>query len=813
MRNYRLLLKWSWRDLRANWVKVAAIALIIALGTGTYAGMTSTADWRRLSNDASFGLLSMHDVRVELTEDTVVPRGALEAAARTIPQAAAITAAEERLVFDVLVGAGTDGTEILVPGALIGTDITAGGPAVDGLFVAGGRALGDADTGTDAVLLEHSFARYYELPQRGTLTISGNRTLTYVGQAMTPEFFFVAPEGQIFFSEANYAAMFTSLETAQRLAGKPGAVNDLVLTLTPGTDAGEVAGQLEEAVTAILTVGADTETKAENASYRALTEDVENDQQIYNLFAFLLFGGAVTGAFNLITRMVEQQRREIGAAMALGVPRRRIALRPLLVGAQIALLGVAFGIGIGILVGNAMRGVLTDFLPLPVWRTDFRWSIFVGVAAAGFLVPFAASAWPVWRAVRVKPIEAIRAAHLTGGKRRGGRRRLRHLPGTTLTVMPFRNLVRARRRTVLTMLGIAAIVTVLVGFLGMVDSFLTTLDRAETEALGENPERITVDLDGFYPEGSPPAAAVTGASTVGESEPGLRVGGIATHDDASFGVLIQLLDIGNELWSPTLAQGSPSSDGPGLIVAREAAKDLGVGIGDTVTVRVPLQSGPGSFTVSSQELPVSAIHPYPIRTFAYMDLEYADLFGLEGRVNVIEVVPGPGFEAIDVKRELLSVDTVGSVVSVASVTETVRDAIGQIIGILNVVVAAVFGLALLIAFNSASINLDERFREHATMFAFGVRVRTALRLAMTESLIIGLGATILGILGGLGMLWWVTSRLLSTTVPEFGVDIVLDPTTLALAVVMGVLAVALAPVFTMRRMRRMDLPGTLRLVE
>ncbi|HSR14154.1 MAG TPA: FtsX-like permease family protein, partial [Gemmatimonadales bacterium] len=92
-------------------------------------------------------------------------------------------------------------------------------------------------------------------------------------------------------------------------------------------------------------------------------------------------------------------------------------------------------------------------------------------------------------------------------------------------------------------------------------------------------------------------------------------------------------------------------------------------------------------------------------------------------------------------------------------------------------------------------------------------VRTALRLAMTESLIIGLGATILGILGGLGMLWWVTSRLLSTTVPEFGVDIVLDPTTLALAVVMGVLAVALAPVFTMRRMRRMDLPGTLRLVE
>jgi putative ABC transport system permease protein len=41
----------------------------------------------------------------------------------------------------------------------------------------------------------------------------------------------------------------------------------------------------------------------------------------------------------------------------------------------------------------------------------------------------------------------------------------------------------------------------------------------------------------------------------------------------------------------------------------------------------------------------------------------------------------------------------------------------------------------------------------------------------------------------------------------------MSPVTLLTVIVLGVAAVALAPVFTLRRMRRMDLPGTLRVME
>ena len=62
----KMLLRWSWRDLRARWIQVAAIAFIIALGSGTYSGLSSTSAWRRLSYDASFRKLQLHDLRVSL---------------------------------------------------------------------------------------------------------------------------------------------------------------------------------------------------------------------------------------------------------------------------------------------------------------------------------------------------------------------------------------------------------------------------------------------------------------------------------------------------------------------------------------------------------------------------------------------------------------------------------------------------------------------------------------------------------------------------------------------------------------------------
>ena len=107
MKTLRLWLRWSWRDLRGRWVQVAAIALIIALGTGTYAGMSSSAVWRMRSNEASYELTNMYDFRVKLGAGSFAPTGSLEARLARIDDPSRIDEAEERLQL---------ATQIEVPG-------------------------------------------------------------------------------------------------------------------------------------------------------------------------------------------------------------------------------------------------------------------------------------------------------------------------------------------------------------------------------------------------------------------------------------------------------------------------------------------------------------------------------------------------------------------------------------------------------------------------------------------------------------------------------------------------------------------------
>jgi putative ABC transport system permease protein len=374
----------------------------------------------------------------------------------------------------------------------------------------------------------------------------------------------------------------------------------------------------------------------------------------------------------------------------------------------------------------------------------------------------------------------------------------------------MRNLRRAPWRSAFTTLAVALVITGLVAFLGVIDSFTTALDVAEEESAGPVPDRVAVSLDGFRPIGSLEVNEIAQAETVQTAEPWVRVGATLSSTDAELDVLIDLLDLEAGMWRPSIVAGEP---GPGLILAEKAAADLGVGVGDTITVRHPVRTGPISFAYEEDRLAVSALHPHPVRTFAYMDHDAAGMMGLEGFTNLIQVDPAPGATEGAVQRELFSVDAVASVQSVTAATRSVSDFMDQFIGIIQFMALVVLMLAALIAFLTASISLDARVREHATMFAFGVRVRTALRMAMTESFLMGVVATALGMLGGLAVVWWMTSQLLARSVPDFGLEVTMRPETLVATIVMGVVAVAIAPLFTVRRMRRMDIPGTLRLVE
>ena len=807
-RRARLWIRWALRDARRHRLQVLSIALLLALGVGMYAAMSSMSVWRVDSADASFAALRMHDLRLSLVEGSTAREGALQSALAASTAGDDVAAAAERLVVATQVDASSGGGTIIVPGRIVGTPP---GSDVDKLAI----RSGGAPTGDGTVALEHNFARHYDLPASGRLTLAGGQRVRYTGQALAPEYFIVTQPGADFGAESAFAVVFAPLPTAQALAGEPGRVNQLVLRLRPGADPAAVKAQLARSLKETLPGTGFTFTgRDQEPAHRLIYKDAEGDQEMLDIFAFLLLGAATFAAFNLISRTVEAQRREIGIGMALGVEPRALARRPFLLGGQIALAGVALGIPVGLAADAWLAGVMDEFFPLPVVRAGFQSDLYVQGAALGVALPLLAAAVPVWRALRVTPIEAIRVgaraarssglAWLAKGMR---------VPGGSLANLPLRNVLRTPRRTLMTLLGIGAVVTIVIALAGVMDSFDDTLAASRNEALAGAKERMTVDLVSPQRADGEEIQRVAHAQTVGASQTSLRVASTLIAGRNRIDVALEAVSGRRSLWHPTFDDGTLPSRAPGLVIARRAAQDLGVAPGDRLTVRHPVPTGPGTFRLVRTTLPVTGIHASPLRFLAYANTSAAAKLGLSGLVNRISVVPASRYDADDVKAELLRLPGVAAVQGAAATTDAVDQRMEQFNQILLITVAIAGAMALLIAFNATAINADERAREHATMFAYGVSVARVLRGSVAEAVIIGALGTAVGIAAGHALLSWIVNENMPETMPDIGTLIAVTPLTYALATAAGTLVVAAAPLLTLRKLGRTDIPATLRVVE
>ncbi|MGE5527309.1 MAG: FtsX-like permease family protein, partial [Methanosarcina sp.] len=251
---------------------------------------------------------------------------------------------------------------------------------------------------------------------------------------------------------------------------------------------------------------------------------------------------------------------------------------------------------------------------------------------------------------------------------------------------------------------------------------------------------------------------------------------------------------------------------PGIVIPEKAASDLGVSVGESITVTYPQPRG-ARFVERSVPVVVSGLHPDPFRTFAYMDRSVAAAAGFGGIANQVAITPRPGFSENEIARVLFRSDSVASVETATATTKFVRERIDDFVGVLRLIEGFALALVLLIAFNSSSIGIDERRRENATMLAFGVPATRAMRLVVEESLITGVLGTLLGMLGGYLLVRYLVTSSLAETLPDLGMLVHIAIGSVLVAAAVALAAVALAPLLSARRVARMDIPSTLRVME
>jgi putative ABC transport system permease protein len=239
------------------------------------------------------------------------------------------------------------------------------------------------------------------------------RFWTPTGLAELPLLGTVAPRGPAGLSGG--AVLYLPLATAQRLFALPGQVNGVELTLRDGADADAVG----RAVAARLPPGLTVQGPGGHAaSAEALLRAVEHGLAALGLIALVAAGFVV---LNTVLLNVTERRGEFALLRALGAGSRQVRhlllCEAALLGGAGALVGTAAGLGLALVLTDALQGFLGLALPRP---RPAPLVLLAGLAAGPLLSVLAA--WgAAWRAGRRPPLPDLVGARGVGGEVRASR--------------------------------------------------------------------------------------------------------------------------------------------------------------------------------------------------------------------------------------------------------------------------------------------------------------------------------------------------------------------------------------------------------
>jgi putative ABC transport system permease protein len=233
-----------------------------------------------------------------------------------------------------------------------------------------------------------------------------------------------------------------------------------------------------------------------------------------------------------------------------------------------------------------------------------------------------------------------------------------------------------------------------------------------------------------------------------------------------------------------------------VVVNRGAADSGGLELGDTTTLQTPEPLTVRIVGIST----FGGENGLGASTFTALTLDSAQehITKAPGQVTSIVVRAEPGVSETVLTQQVAAVlpDGVEAISGAQLTAERTADLNADFLDLLQIILVAFAAIALLVAtfsiFNTFSIVVAQRTRESALLRAVGATRRQLLAAVVTESLVVGVVASVAGVAGGLGF-----ATLLQTLLGAVGPNLpagglVLTTTTVLVSVGVGVLVTFVA---------------------
>lgn len=498
-------------------------------------------------------------------------------------------------------------------------------------------------------------------------------------------------------------------------------------------------------------------SRSYNPGYTGFGQDADRMANLASVFPIIFFLVAALVCLTTMTRMVEEQRVQIGSLKAMGYSGLAISRKYLFYGLLPSLTGGVFGLVIGYILFPKM--IFTAY-QIMYQMPDIELHAYADISLFSLLAAVActtvATLWACLATLRETPASLMRPRTPKAGKRvfleyiRPLWRKMSFTHKVTA-----RNLFRYQKRFWMTVIGIGGCTALIIAGFGLRSSLLFTMSRQYDE-LFHYSGQVTLSDNVLPEERAAVEAFLAGDERIVNYVPCAASSATVTTSGYSTTAYIEVMEadeIGKVVDLFDYKSGEPITMGDeGVYIDQKLSELLGVSVGDT-------------FFLDGDErgdVTVAGIYEHYTGHFVYMTPGYYEsALGADGEPNayLLNFTSDDTDTCNAIFEKLLSLSGVATTSRMRDTQDTYMHSMERVDFVVVIIILAAAALAMVVLFNLSNINITERQRELATIKLLGFYDNEVSAYVYRENIVL----TVFGILMGCFMGHWLHIYLVRST--------------------------------------------------
>ena len=582
----------------------------------------------------------------------------------------------------------------------------------------------------------------------------------------------------------------------------------------------DVNKQLEEAESKIIDAKAEISEienpewyildRYSNTGYSSFVQDKDSIKNIGEVFPIVFFLVAVLISLTSMTRMVEEQRMQIGTLKALGYNKFQIASKYVLYSSLACIIGGLLGMNVGfILIPSLIWRMYEVMYQVPQFLISFNWEY----GGAGLIIISAciigATIYSTVKELREQPAILMRPKSPKLGKRVLLERiniiwkRLSFSRKVTI-----RNIFRYKKRFMMTIIGILGCTSLILAGFGLKDSIgslmsnqygkifkydfqINLKDGLDDNQKAEYMSNLNKNED---IEETIETLILTKTAINGENEEDIQI--IIPKDQNQLDKMISLISIYDDS-KIELQKGQ-------ICITDKLAQILGVKKGDTITLKDDDQE---------KQIVVSDVTENYVYHYGYMTLEtYQDLYGDKFETNAILTKNKDMAEEEEDKlaTEIMNENEVASLTRNSTIEDVMNTTMESLNYVVVVLIVSAGLLAFAVLYNLSNVNISERIRELATIKVLGFYDKEVYSYVTRETILLTIIGIFLGLIGGYFLNYFIIG---TCEIDMLRFSKIIHPISYLYAILITVAFTIIVNIFTYFALKKIDMIESLKSIE